>query len=337
MEIQAYILVLGIDVGEDGGYKIYAQVGEPAGNKNSSQEEPLFKTLVSQGRNLSEAVARLFLESTKEPELAHLQLLILSGKIASEGVRPVLDFLRRDLGVRENIRVVVAAAEMEDLLKVEEKLSNQPALAIINQFIINSKRLTMVQAELRDFISQILEPDLQAALPMIGIGEDRFTLGETAVFDGYKMVATLTLPETMGLQLWRNQVRRGLVTIPLTDLGEAVSLEIIECKTKLAVRWLSDRLSIQVNSDVTLDIKEMVQIDSKELKKRVQHYFVNRLRDTLGVAQEKGVDFLGLSAALRRQDLPAWRSIDKNWTSLLRAGEFDLRCRVVIRGQGPIR
>ncbi len=341
MESLSYILVLGIDQGEDGGFKIYAQVGKPrqseGGGGGGGGEQPVFHTLTSEGRDMSEAVNKLFLKSTKIPDLSHLQLLIFSTKLAAKGIQQVLDFLRRDFSLRENIRVAVAEVSIEDLLKVEEKLGNQPALAIINQFLINTQRSTVVQAEFKDLVSQLLEPDLQAVLPMIGASEDRFTLGKTAVFDGYKMAATLDMPETLGLQLWRDQVRTGYVTIPQSDPGKVVSFKIINSKTKVRVSWKNNKLFVQANTDMTLDIQEMLDIDSKELKTRAKHYFVNRMRDTLQVAKDEGIEFLGISALLRREDPKKWESVKNRWQEVLLQAEYDLRCNVRIRGQGPVR
>ncbi|HBI55824.1 MAG TPA: hypothetical protein DDY38_03230, partial [Firmicutes bacterium] len=167
MESLVYILVLGIDQGENGNFKIYAQVGKPNQSTGGGGEQPVFQTLTAEGRDMSEAVADLFLKSSKTPDLSHLQLLIFSNKLAANGIQQVLDFLRRDFSIRENIRVAVAAVNIEDLLKIEEKLGNQPAMAIINQFLINTQRSTVVQAEFKDLVSQMLEPDLQAVLPMI--------------------------------------------------------------------------------------------------------------------------------------------------------------------------
>lgn len=337
MESLAYILVLGIDEGENGGVTVYAQVGSPSQPTDGGGDEPAFRTLTSKGRNMTEAVAKLFLKSTKIPDLSHLQLLIFSEKLAVSGLQQVLDFLRRDYSLRENVRVAVAEVSIEDLLKIEEKLSNQPALAIINQFLINTQKSTVVQSELKDLVSSMLEPDLQAVLPMLGASEDSFTLGKTAIFDGYKMTATLDMSQTLGLQFWLDQVHSGHVTIPLFSPGEVVSLTIINSNTDIKVRWQDNKLFVRSIVKINLDIQEMTDVEAAEVETRVRHFFVNRMRDSLQVAQDEGVDFLGLSAKLRRQDTESWRRENHRWQEVMRQAEYDLRCVVHIRGQGPIR
>lgn len=339
MESLAYILVLAIDEGEKGGVTIYAQVGTPAQSSESggSGDKPAFNTLTTEGRNMTEAVANLFLKSTKIPDLSHLQLLIFSEKIATSGLHQVLDFLRRDYSLRENVRVAVAEDKVEDILKVEEQLSSQPALAIINQFLINTRRSTVVQSDLKDLISHMLEPDHQAVLPIIGAGQDRFTLGKTAVFDGYKMAATLDMSQTLGLQFWQNQIRQGQVTIPTFSPGEVISFSIVNSDTSIKIRWQNNKLHVRSDVTIRVDMQEMEDVEAGELKKRISHYIVNRMRDTLEVAKDEGIDFLGLSAKFRRQDLEIWRRENPRWGEVLQQAEYDLRCVVHIRGQGPIR
>lgn len=335
MESQAYILVLGVDLGGKG-YKIHAQVGTPVPTKGGNQDKQPVQTLRAEGRNLTEAINSLYLKATKSPDLSHLQMLIFSQELATKGIQPTLDFLRRGFSIRENLRVAVAGTKIEDLLKTKEKLGDQPALAITNQFQVNTQRSSVVQSELKDLVSQVLEPDRQAVLPMLGASEDHFTLGETAVFDGYKMVATLSLPETLGLLLWRNQVDTGWVTVPQADPEEVVSFKIVGGDTKVKTSLKSGKLQVQAQVKLVLDVEEMVPVDREELEIRAKHYFVNRLANTLEVAKEKG-DFLGIGAVLRRQDNPGWQKVRDNWLRVLRQGEFDLRCTVQIRGQGPIR
>lgn len=335
MESQAYILVLGIDQGGKG-YKIYAQVGTPIETKGEGKESEPIETLTADGRDLTEAINSLFLRTTKSPDLSHLQMLIFSKELAAGGIQPALDFLRRNLSIRENIRVVVAGTKIEDLLKTQEKLGNQPALAIINQFQVNTQRSVVVQTELKDLLSHLLEPDREAVLPLIGSSEDHFTLGESAVFQGYKMVDTLTQPETLGLLLWQDRVINGSVTIPQGDPNKVASFRVISSKTKVKVSLKGDQLQVRAQVDAVLDLEEMVDQKAEELEKYAKHYFVNRLYNTLQIAKDKG-DFLDLGAVLRRQDLKGWQRVKEKWKEVLEQGEFDLRCRVEIRGQGPVR
>lgn len=336
MESQAYILILGVDVGSGGGFEIFAQIGQPAQSRGE-EEKSSFKTLTAKGRNISEAVARLSREMAKKPDLSHLQLLLFSEAIAVRGVRDVLDFLRRDFSIRENIKVGVAADDIEGLLNIEGDLGSQPSLAIINQFLINSQSSSIVQAELKDFLGQLLEPDRQAILPMIESGEDKFTLGKTAVFDGYNLVETLSENETFGLLLWRDLVDKGAITVPLSAPDSVASFRIVGSRTKIIADWREDLLAVRVDITATLDAQEMVGVTESELKHRVQSYFVARLEDTLAVAQKKGVDFLGLAAIFRRRDQKRWQEVKDVWGQVINRAEFDLRCRVLIRGQGPVR
>ena len=141
------------------------------------------------------------MKSTKIPDLSHLQLLIFSQQLASSGLQ---QYWISCVGITASERMsglLLPRGKVEGILKVEEQLSNQPALAIINQFLINTRRSTVVESDLKDLISHILEPDRQAILPVTGASEDRFTLGKSAIFDGYKMAATIDKTENPWLTI----------------------------------------------------------------------------------------------------------------------------------------
>ena len=335
MESLAYVLLLGVDK-TDNGIKLIAQVGLPNQEPGGGGDDPVVNLLVAEGRDMSEAMNNMFLQSTKRPNLNHLRLVLITENMAREGVWEVLDFLRRDIRVRLNTKVAVTPDDIEELLEIEDALSSQPALAIIDQFNINSERSRVLRAELMDLVSQLLERDREAAIPVIRAGDDRFDLGETAVFKQYRMVATADKHQTFGLLLWRNRVRSGIITMPQVGASQVVSFRINTSRTEVRVRWLDGKLHVQANVNMELDINEMHgQIE--DLESRANHYIINRMMDTLELAQKEGTDFLDLSARLRRQDLGAWQEQQENWEDVLRNAQFDLRSSVIILGQGQIR
>jgi|GEM_PF-1480817 len=337
MESVAYILVLGVDSTPGGNVKIFAQVGLPSADPaGAGGEGPVIQTISSQGRDISEALDNMYLQTTKSPNLNHLRLVIIQENLAREGLWHMLDFLRRNVEVRLNVLAAITSEDMEKLLGVEDPLSTQPALAIFSQFNLNAQRSRVPQSELMKLISQILEPDLQAVLPIIETGEDRFTLGKTAVFDGEEMKTDLDEDETLGLLLWRDQVRGGVVTVPQGE-KDVASFRILSSSTETHLNWDGERLHVQVTVKPEVDIVELHGKDLSDLENSADHYFINRMADTLEVAKEEGIDFLGLSALLRRKNPQVWHSIKDNWDEVLLNAEYDLRGNVHIRGQGEIR
>lgn len=337
METQAYILVLGVDLLAPNKVKIYAQVGLPSAEPGGQGEGPMFQTITAEGIDMSDALDNMFLENTKRPDLTHLQAIIFSERLAKEGLWHVLDNLRRDVNVRSNVRVAVTAEDLEKLLSVEHPLSAQPSLAIANHFEIAAQRSAMVQVELMDMVAQLLEPDREAVLPVIEVKEDKFTLGKTAVFQGDELKKIIDKEQTLGLLLWRNRVRNGVISTPQLGKEKVVSYRILTSKTDVTTRWQGEKLHVQVYVDMMVDVAEIhgqVQVDLEEL---AANYIAHRLNKVLATAKEEKVDFLNIAVHFRRADPRRWKELQDQWAEVLAEANYDLRCRVHIRGQGQIR
>jgi spore germination protein KC len=336
MEDLAYVLILGVEKTDSGNLKLSAQIGLPNQEPGAGGDQPAVDLLIAEGRDMSEAIDNMFLLSTKRPSLNHLRFVVVSEDLAREGLGDIMDRLRREVRVRLSIRIAVTPEDIEELLKIEEPLSSQPSLAIIDQFENNAERSRMVRAEFMTLIYELLEPDRQAVLPIIESGDNRFSLGKTAIFKDDRMVAIADKNQTFGLLLWKNEIRGGVITMPQVGASRLVSFRIISSKTKTKVRWADDQLHVQVNVFPELDIFEL-EGPLVDLKNRADHYFVNRLKDTLELAQKEGTDFLQLAARLRREDPQAWQAQKENWADVLRNAQFDLRSNTHIRGQGLVR
>lgn len=337
METQAYILVLGVDLLAPNKVRLYAQVGLPRAEPGGQGEGPMFQTITAEGIDMSDALDNMFLENTKRPDLTHLQAIVFSERLAKEGLWHVLDILRRDVNVRSNVRVAVTAEDLEKLLSVEHPLSAQPSLAIANHFEIAAQRSAMVQVELMDMVAQLLEPDREAVLPVIEVKEDKFTLGKTAVFQGDELKKIIDKEQTLGLLLWRNRVRNGVISVPQVGRERVVSFRILNSKTEVETRWVGERLHVRAYVDMLVDVIEIhgqVQVDLEDL---AADYIVRRMWKVLESAQEEGADFLNIAARFRRSDPRLWKELQPRWAEVLEEADFDLRCRVHIRGQGQVR
>lgn len=336
MENLAYILVLGIDLTPEGNVKLFAQVGLPSTDPGGG-EEPLFETITAEGRNINDALDRMFLESTKRPFLSHLRLVIFSENLAREGLWHVLDFLRRDISVRANIRTAVTTQDLEELLSVEEPLSSQPSLSLANQFNVNIQRSAVVDIELMDLVAQVLEPDREAAMPVIQAGEDIFILGKTAVFKGDQLLTILEREETFGLSFWRDEVNGGVFTVAQHGKEDVVSFRITSSSSKLTTKWDGKTLHVRIDTDTVVDVSELhgdIQVDLENLASR--HVF-QRMEDVLNVARREESDFLGIAVSFRRKNPQVWKELQQRWEEVLRSAKYDINTRVHIRGQGQIR
>lgn len=336
LEALAYVLILGVDLTPEGKVKLIAQVGLPL-NEPGAGDTSRFRTIIAEGVDMSNALDNMFLESTKSPDLTHVRLIVFSEEVARKGLWSLLDVLRRDVIMRSNIRVAISATDLVELLAVDEPLSIQPSLAIEIHFSSNIQRSATVEAELMDLVTEFLEHDRELVLPVIEIDAERFSLGQTAVFQRDKMLKILDRQQTFGILLWRNQVRGGIISIPQLGEDKVVSFRIIGNKTKVLPHWDGEKLHVSVYTDTVVDINEIhggIQVDLEEL---VNTYIIQRMGNVLAVACEERSDFLNIGVHFRRSDPKSWKKLHSHWADILQEAEYSIQGRVQIRGQGQIR
>lgn len=332
LEGLAYILVMGIDKTETGRIKLVAQVGLPA---QSEGEGPTIHVLTAEGRDITEAIDVLFGQTTKRPFLSHIRLIIISENLAKDGITQVIDYIRRDIRLRLNVKVAVTSDELEDLLKIETRLSSQPALALIDLFNFNAERSRVARVEAMDLVAMHLEPDLQVYLPKVTKGEDTYKLGETVFFSGDRMVGELDRNLTPGLLFLQNRVRGGVFTVPCGRSGNATT-QVLSSRTRVQTFWEDERLRVIVDVAITGKLIELACTQDEEaaLEDALAHYIINRMDDVIKLAQERRSDYIGFSFRFRRDHPHIWQQVHGRWADVLEDADFDLRCRVTLRRQG---
>jgi len=336
LEGLAYVLMLGIDTTPEGNFKIFAQVGLPT-QPSQGGEGPVIAVLTTEGRDLTEALDNLHHQSTRQPDLSHLRMVVLSEKFAREGFESALDLLRRDTRIRLNCWIAVADQDIGKMLMMEDPLKSQPASAVTRLLEINIKRSSVAQVEILDLVTMLLEPDREPYLPIIEVTEERWILGKTAVFRGDRMAAILDKDQTFGLLLWHDEVSNGVFTVPQPGEERDISYRIISSATRVSTRWNGDRLQVRARVESTLDIAEIRGQDPHNAAALANAYIIKRMKDAVDVAWEQGTDFLGLAANFRRTDPQGWSALQNKWNTVLRDAEYDVQGKVTIRGQGQTR
>lgn len=337
LESQAYILALGVDLVAPNRIRLVAQIGlpsaEPKGGEGAS-----FKTIISEGIDMSDALDNMHLGNSKRPDLHHLRVIVFSEELVRDGLWHALDVLRRDVNVRSNVRVAISAEDLGDLLAVKDPLNAQPSLAITNHFDINIQRSGVVEVELLDLVVMLLEPDREIVMPVIEVSNDRFTLGKTAVFKDDKMVKIVDKQHTFGLLLWYSQVRDGVISVPQQGNEEkVVSYRILDSRTKVTPSWDGEKLHVQVFADTVVDVTEIHGQVQEDLENLARSSIAQSMRNVLDLAQQEESDFLNIAVHFRRADPSTWQELQSQWAEILKGANYDIGGIVHIRGQGQIR
>ncbi|MFR6344996.1 MAG: hypothetical protein ACLUO4_09450 [Christensenellales bacterium] len=99
----AFILSLGVDIGEEKAYEITFQLPILA-----NEDSPAFQTITCQAAGLTDAISLLNANTPYRVDTSHLNFLVIGRALAERGVSEVIEPLMRMPQVREGAMMIVA-------------------------------------------------------------------------------------------------------------------------------------------------------------------------------------------------------------------------------------
>jgi len=262
----AYILIIGVDKGENGKQKVTCQVAIPSGktstgSSNSEQDKNkfwFFNTI----NTPSPAEENLLLTTTqsRRPNLTHVNVIIFSEEIAKQGLEPQLATLFRSRDYRDTIFLIVVPGTAEEYMKKNTPrfdtnitrfyevflskgsasgyfipstihdfytaLKNQGCSATATYSAINPMNLTDKPTGTKT-PEQKGSPYLAGNIPRTGSSSTVDFLG-LAVFHDDKMVGVLNSVETRAVAILQHKFDRSFVGIvdPLKPEKEVVNVNV---------------------------------------------------------------------------------------------------------------
>ena len=238
----AYVIALGIDVGENKKFKITFQftTGIPNPETGSTEKGPSIVNSV-EANSIDSAINLMDAYMARELNLSHCRLFIFSEEVAANGISNEIYTLANDTEIRPSANVIVCKNTAKDYISSSEPILEN-LITKYYEIFPNSSKYTgyIYNVSLGDFFNQLIsdtsEPfailggvndnstvssisskssdvsDIKATNDSISAQRGSENLG-TAVFKGDKLVGELTALETMCLSIIRGKVDSFLITI----------------------------------------------------------------------------------------------------------------------------
>ncbi|WP_333870824.1 Ger(x)C family spore germination protein [Desulforamulus putei] len=365
-EETAIVVGFGIDRKEDGAIELVVQtvrpqptgaVGDGAGN-----DKPPYHNWYSTGETVFDAVRNLALQSPNQFFWSHNQVILISEKLARQGVLDVMDFLERDPEFKQSNWVLIARDEqIKDILEAGETGQQPPARALAD--IIDLRELTSKYAVLNlgDFFQMLDSPDQEPftagvtffegimkpkeeAAKTVEKAKKTFELRvtDTAVFREDRMVGWLNPTESRGLLWVRGEVQQGLL---VTDYEKKkVVFEILKSSAKIEPRVMDGRLIIKLDVKTECNLAEaspgIFKIDA-DVRKQLEQVIAKKIQEEMmaGVTrcQELNSDVLGFAGAVHRTFPEAWnKELSKQWPDIFPDLEVQIAVKPKLKGLGLI-
>lgn len=310
------------------------------------------KSVVEAMRNASRKVPRII-------SLAHTGLIIISDRVAREGIIDLFDYLDRDSDIRLNAEVLISTQGQtaEDVVSALTPIGKITAFALEQKIDLTSGQLgENFRIEVDDVIRGLLTPGGGPVVNGVMIegsaenaskmetlknakAEGLAVISQMAVFKGDRLVSWLNADESRGTVWIRNKMKITPIHLKLPDQDGEISLEVMRSKTRLRAD-LQDPANpiIHIHVEPNFSIREVNSaIDlrnpatMKLLEDAASKEIIRIMELAVRKSKEVNSDILGFGQAVERSDPSAWRKMKNRWDQRFPRVQVKYHVRPVIR------
>ncbi|GAB6159176.1 Ger(x)C family spore germination protein [Desulfotomaculum varum] len=366
-EETAIVVGFGVDRREDGAIQLVVQTVRPqtvgASGGGGNNDQPPYHNWYATGATLFDAVRNLALQSPNQFFWSHNQVIIVSERLARQGVLEIMDFLERDPEFKQSTWLLVARQNsIADILEAGESSRQPPAKALADIIKLRQRVAKYAVLNLGDFFQILDSPDQQPytagvtciegimkpkqeATKKVAQANKNFELqviDTTAVFRGDRLVGWLNPTESRGLLWVKGEVQEGLVVTSYQN--KKIVFEILRSTAKIKPLVLDGRLVMKIDIKTYCNLAEaspgIDKLDAhvkKQLERALAHKIEQDIRAAVARCQELNSDVLGFAGAVHRSMPGAWQQeLAKQWPEIFPQLAVQVRVQPVIKGLGLI-
>lgn len=319
IENKAYVVALGIDVGEKNTLKISMQasiLNNANGNSQSGSSNKSTTVLSVDCSSIDSGIALINSYISKKIDLTHCKAIVFSEEIAYAGLADVLYTLVNNIEIRPDCNVVVSKCSAYDFLSNSVPIF-ESSPANYYELILNSSEYSGYVADLylSNFYLNMLNSTNQACAILGNINTDdshastdyttsssldgNYTAGQTpiksknrvenmgtAVFVGDKVVGELTNIETLCHLIVTNNLENATITVPNPfNFDSTISVYIksnkpVEKKLYFYNGYPYITCEVYVSGNI-LSLSESVNISNEQDLQTINSYVNKYLEDSL--------------------------------------------------------
>lgn len=332
------VIAMAIDKEQKGGkYIITSQVVNPTSPANKQSKDSPTELVTASADSLLEAVRNNAKKFDRLSYFSHVRMIVVSDKVAQEGINDVIDFIVRAHQLRNNIWFMVSQnKEAREVLTINCGIEDIQAYHL--EGIIKGKKLNteISSAKVLDIIKKIqgngTNPTTGAFKVIneknnpIGDGDNKncIRLSDTAVFNKDKLVGYLNNTETRGFNMIMGNTKSTAVRVPSNkNENKYMSIDVRKVKSNIKPQIVDGKVSFTINVKVQGNIFEVPDnTDVSELKefykvndkfKKAIEYDVNKA--IVKAQKNLKTDIFGFGSALYRTYPKEWKKVEEQWNT----------------------
>ncbi|AJK90096.1 spore gernimation protein [Lysinibacillus sp. A1] len=359
----AIVVAAGIDK-VDNGFEVSVQIVNPSeiSSQKPSSSQATVITYHSTGVSIFEAIRKLTTITPRKAYFAHLQVLILGDRLATEGINDVLDLFVRDPETRNDFVVVVSReSPAKEILNVLTPIEKIPANKIVNSLQGTEKAWGSTLSVNVDELATVINSERKSAvLPVIEIQGDK-QLGleksnvekvETpailkyvglAVFKQDRLIGVLSEEESKSFNFLNDNIKSTVVVFSCPTTGK-LTTEITESTAKIKGKYKNNTPKININIHIDQNVGEVQcdlnLTDSKTIEyinKKAAQTIKSQIEETITTIQQSyKSDIVGFGELLYRENYKKWKIVKDDWSTIFPELEVEVEVYVNTSSVGTV-
>lgn len=282
----------------------------------------------------------------------NMQTLVISRQIAeTEGVSVILEELLRDGEPRETMSVVISQEKTAKDILLAEGIDSKIISYEIHDMVEEDNRVTAatVSMPLYKAYNAIKGTGNSLTLPAVHcVQNGNKTVVESngiALFEGDKLIGFLPGKNSIYYLFFRNELKGGVISFPVSRPDDSVSMEIKGCKTNVDISVQDGRAYVTLFIDINLnvmEIKSQLSISQTSERKALEQQTATFLKTSIAnffkdVQTQNKIDIFGFGRQLYQKTPDLWESIEDDWNELFQDAVIQVKVNAKIQSAGVLK
>lgn len=339
----AFVMGVGVDKGKNGQkfattFQIVIPGNVSMGTNGGGQGLPV-AVYRAGGKNVTETARNVTKMVPRRLYYGHTNLLVISEKLAREGILDIFDVLDRNPEFRTTTEIVIAKnASAEELLTTITNIEKLPVQKItkslhVTEAMLGESMTITIDDFLGSLVSKGKEPSV-SGYTLVGKKSARKTAENTsstmppailkadgiAIFKGGKLVGWIEKEHARGVLWATNKIKGTDISINWKKKKNALSVIPLRAKTKVSASVIHGKPAIHISIteeavieeiDVPLNVNDpkMIQTIEKKVSSKIKSQVLGAIND----AKKQKSDIFGFGEMIHRKDPEFWKKAQKNW------------------------
>ena len=319
-----YIQGVGIDY-KDGQYEIFVQIIDFTNVAKTEQPNPeaiQAEIGTAKGDTITEAFMNLYHTLDLKLFWGHLTFILLSEEVLKDGrIKNILTLFTHYRETRYQMWYYATDGDIKELLLATPILNRAVTMSkLADPFSSFKQESYVAPITMRDLVIDMNEPGHEVSLPFFKVSDNWETekgvskstkIDGVAVFNTTKYKGTLIGEDAYGLVWMTPETKRGQVTVGNNQDAFTVIIEDFKVKVDAVEQSGDLKFNVAINVNALLSTSNR-NVSEKEIKEGVEKKIKEQVEKTYKLALEKDMDIYRLSEKAYRQQLKAWKKVEKD-------------------------